>query len=359
MTNSVILDNWTLQDIGLLTQSGMIDEESTFLVANRRTNSFEYTSRRYYTVQIECLLKLLNDIVLRDSILIDSRSSGAWRGLDAIEELCSKNIIRFIDPPNPQLLARLCRTAVKTLCTPSDMACVTSDNDVRCQSYVSAVDNIFSQIVLGLAGYLGKSTILEVPYSAHPTRNLLLDTGIFAEGQRDITKELVEWTKAEGTSALGSHSPGNGPVVAQLIVPPIAAEVIENTDTMSRMVRSAMDARRKYGDLRKWISEYQYAIDQEDFRDILKRRKLIRSVSENIQRQIGPSPNGKTKLSFGFASFRISNSLSMPHLNQKWGIRKTFNNLVLAKRGRTVLRKLVRLCGEENPVIVQEASKYL
>ncbi len=359
MKNSVLFDNWTLQDIGILIRSGIIDRESKFLLASRSDDSFEYFSRKYYTVQIECLFKLLNDIVLRDSILIDSRFSEAWKGLDSIEELHGQNIIRYFDPLDSHLLADLTNQAVDKLCITKGMKRIQSVNEEQWRTSNSVADNMFSQIVWGLAGYLGRSSILGAAYSAHPTRNFLLDGAIFEAKQRDVTTELVEWAKNEGSSVFDSHSPDTEPTVAQLVVSPIAAEVIENTSSVSGLVHSALAARKKYQDLRKWIIEYQQAIDHEDFRETLQRKKQIQSVSRNIERLIDPSPNGQTTLSFGFSFLGLSNPVSLPNLKQKFGIRKTFNNLILSKRGKSIITKVLRLFGVDNPAVSAEVSKYL
>ena len=69
MSQSVISDNWSLQNISELLVNGMDEVEGHYIVIDRENDSYEYKNISSAVIKIEALFDFITDIIHHDSCL--------------------------------------------------------------------------------------------------------------------------------------------------------------------------------------------------------------------------------------------------------------------------------------------------
>jgi hypothetical protein len=102
--------------------------------------------------------------------------------------------------------------------------------------------------------------------------------------------------------------------------------------------------------LRKWFGEFQAALDAESVSELLSKKNLLESVARNIDSQISLTPMGDSTVQFGLSGLKVTTKAGSPlnALRNRFGVRSQLNRLALAPPGKSSLKKLLRLLGEQH-----------
>ncbi|MGD2117921.1 MAG: hypothetical protein PVG66_06165 [Chromatiales bacterium] len=181
MSQSVISDNWSLQNISELLLDGMDDTESHYIEADRRNDSYEYKSIPSAVIQTEALFDFITDIILRDQIIVEEEFTNAWnhhgnpldRAVDAGVIRSYPFLLDFekLTEPTNEFVNRLCAT--------TELKKDHEENRVGWAKNRQTPNRYLSQILWGGAGMLARGFVYEKGYTPHPVRKrLFIDAGI-------------------------------------------------------------------------------------------------------------------------------------------------------------------------------------
>ena len=93
MSQSVISDNWSLQDIARLFTSGLDESDTSYLIIERINDRYGYEPVSHAGVSSESLFDFLTDIILRDQIIVDEQFINTWKDLRSPLDLALKEKI--------------------------------------------------------------------------------------------------------------------------------------------------------------------------------------------------------------------------------------------------------------------------
>jgi hypothetical protein len=111
-----------------------------------------------------------------------------------------------------------------------------------------------------------------------------------------------------------------------------------------------LQLRADFAPLRRWLAEFQQALDSDDNRSVSEREKLLHSVARHIDASCSASPSGDTTIQISLGFLKVTAQVGSPvnSLLNRIGVRAMLNRLVLAPTGNAVLPKLRKLFGEEH-----------
>ncbi|KRT56339.1 hypothetical protein Ga0074115_1411 [endosymbiont of Ridgeia piscesae] len=93
MSQSVISDNWSLQNISELLLNGMEDGEGQYIKIDRENDSYEYKKISEAVIQTEALFDFITDIILRDQIIVDEKFTQAWKQYSSLDKAVNAGVI--------------------------------------------------------------------------------------------------------------------------------------------------------------------------------------------------------------------------------------------------------------------------
>lgn len=368
---SVLIDNWTLQDVGETLNNGLEYTHTQRINVDSSQNSYHYEAYPRYRVQLECLINLLNDIIFREEMIVEPQMINAWNEFPQMRLLEAQKIIKpsatLESSAGVQELKKYC---IQQVCINKGLQKTQEENEQEWRNFRRNIDPLFSQIVWGTAGYLARSYIFEKPYSPYSLRKHFLNQTIFAPRIIDAVAQVNRWFIEEGQTAFQEITPNSKSNVAKFTLPPAVVEVIEESKTRNDLIIAAFQARDEYRKLRHWIEEYQTALMQEDTQKIIKSKKIMQSVSDYAKGKFGNKSIGETKLSFRYSLFGlidISKQEAVPDFRNKFGVRAAMSGLILTKRARSPLKKLIEMLGVEkgkseiilNEIMIAEQGSFL
>lgn len=352
MATKALIDNWTLQNAGELLHWQCRGEASHELDVIASTKEPRYQEVSQDVVSLACLCQLLQHLVLSDELIVDAAFISSWTDLPSMATLHSKKLVvsrEYRDsealwvPRREMLAGQLSR------CAPG-IQIGHEENKKQFDQHGRPADAMLSQVLWGTAGMLARAEISRLPYTPHPLRERLLVHSRFLGGPTNAREMLT--TFIDGEQIKLYERTGADGVFGTLRLPPIVVEVITEVATLGQLVSTAIALRNRYAELRGWLGELQHALDGEEVREILARRKTLQSVSANIDRlvglndskgvasvQLGIDCQPKVTANLGYAATALRNS---------FGVRSQICRLILASPGRAAFRKMLRLLGEEH-----------
>lgn len=361
MSTKVAIDNWSLQDIASLFWEGPDLDNTNIIKVSDNSYSWDEIPRLY--MQVQLLLNLLSDIVLRDELIVDEKFSATWEKSPALDKLHSKNIIQQIEYPKYDSdIILLKENLLKQLCITDDMMQTQKENEQSWEEFHEVPHRYFSQIVWGSAGIISSTAKLGIPYSPYPLRASLLEQTIYSQNRQDVVQDVVHWLTNEHSKIYENITPKVTNTYVKLSLSPFAVKIIEDTDSIDNLIINAIQYREYYSKIRKWISEYQEALDQEDVKTIQKKKQLFTDISNEIKKYNGDLNDGKTGISMNlsvFSGLNFSKTINAGRIKNKFGIRSSFTKLILNKNGRQSIEKLLTLLECNGIDKVNGISEYL
>lgn len=95
MSNSTLADNWSLQDIASFFNNGMSEEPVITVNVKKEEDSFDYGEIPGSIIQMETLFEFMNDLILRDQVIVDEKFIESWSGKSTwLDSMYKENIVR-------------------------------------------------------------------------------------------------------------------------------------------------------------------------------------------------------------------------------------------------------------------------
>jgi hypothetical protein len=347
MPTSALIDNWLLQDVSELLLDGPSTDSTSVIVVARDADSHTEKEVPRGAVEIEALVNLLVDVVVRDELVVDRSYANAWNTRPSqLDVLTAHRVIdiREIDHRTPRALHAKKR-ALQEMCATTTMRAVQARNEAAFRRSGASEYEHFGAVLWGAAGNLGRSAESGLPYSPHPLRSHLLRQTAFREPS--AADEFVSWLQHERAAVFARAVVGGEFRQSALVLPPFVVEIIDACSTPTDLIPVALQVRERYAELRDWIRSFQEAIDDENARNLLRHRRTMESVAQYIGKRATDPKLGATGLTMSVGLFGFQAPLPGPgDLIQHFGIRGTLNRLVLTRAGAAATEKLVGLLGE-------------
>ena len=349
MSNALMIDNWTLQDVEALLHNGIDAKEASeiSISEDRKTHHFEPVPLG--TIQIDALITLLTNIVCFDHLKVDIDFVETWRRdggfLAPLENLGVvypdnyKSLGQSLDDIREQILTELCVTE----------SLHTDLQKIRLEWELTRKTSLphLSALVWGGAGILARSSLTSTPYFGHPARRRLISQSRMFYNQANSAQQLEKFIETERTKMFRYRNERFGGATASVVLPPIPIHIIEESNSIHDLIPVAVQMRDKYVGLRQWLADYQRAIEEEDERKQLRFEQTLTAVGKSIQVKYGAEKAGSLGISLSAAFFKadVSRRLLDGTLN-RFGVRSTLARLIMAPRGQQALIKLIGILGE-------------
>jgi hypothetical protein len=349
MPTSLMIDNWTLQDVESVLSNGVgIDTVGELLISEDRQRH-SYKGVPEGVLQIDALLTLLTNLVCFDQLTVDSRFVHTWQQGEAqLLPLANLGVVAPQDYATFGDDLNLLREAIVTeLCVTPTLRDEIAAIQAAWRSDKSQVNPHLSALLWGGAEMLARSHLSRTPYFGHPfRRQLLRETRLYLR-QPSAVEAVTTFIQDERTRMFRFRGQALSGSVAHVSMPPIAIRAIEEADNIEQLIPAALNLRDQLVELRLWISEYQVALDEEDERRQLKYEKVLRDISRALQTKYGAKEAGGTGMSISTAFFALDLPKSLlDRVRNSFGVRSTLCDLVLAPRGEKALGKLLAMFGE-------------
>jgi hypothetical protein len=364
MVAKALIDNWTLQNAGELLHWQCRGETAHELDVAASAKEPIYQDVSQDVVALACLCQLLQHLVLTDELLVDAAFISSWTDLPSMATLYSKKLVvgreygssEALWVPRREMLAtRLSR------CAPGIQS-GHEENKKEFDLHRRSADAMLSQVLWGTAGMLARAEISRLPYTPHPLRERLLVHSQFLSGPSNAREMFTKFVDGEQLKLY--ERTGTDGIFGTLRLPAIVVEVIAESATLGQLISIAISLRSRYAELRGWLGELQHALDGEDVREVLARRKTLQSVSDNVDRLVGQGdPKGVASVQLGVdfqPKVTVNLRSAATAARNSIGVQSQISRLILAPPGRSALRRLLRLLGEDNTErgIVIERSFY-
>lgn len=366
MPTSLMIDNWTLQDVESVLTNGLSTDTAgeISISEDRQTHSFKRLPAGVF--QIDALLTLLTNVICFDQLTVDSQFLYTWQQDDAqLLPLANLGVVAPQDYGNfGDDLSLLRETLVTELCVTPSLKSEIEIIQTAWRNERAQVDPHLSALVWGGAGMLARSHLSKTPYFGHPfRRRLLQETRLFPK-QPSAVETVTTFLQEERTRMFRFRGRAFSGSVAHISIPPLAVRAIEDSDNLEQLLPSALNLRDKHVELRRWLAEYQAALDVEDEGQQLKYERVLRDISRSLQAQYGAKDAGGTGVSISTSFFKLDLPKSLvDRVSNSFGVRSTLCNLLLAPRGLKATEKLLAMLDEGKTLLGRDVllglqSKY-
>lgn len=349
---SLLTDNWTLQTVAFLLKKGFSPKDTRYLEPESESGKHSRTVSAA-GVQVQALLSLLVDIILRERIVVEKDWAHTWERLDGFEGLCKAGIVDQVDfrgtfPSLPEITKRM----IPRVCTTEWMRRTQLRNEQEWQLNGRPARPFESLAMWGTAGQLARAHLLNLTYSSHPIRRHILARGRFK--RPDANFVLTEWIRTERLRLFEKAFPSGELRGLNLSLSPIAIEVIEACAHREELIPTAIQFRERYAQLRQWIGGFQNAIADAEPRALGHYRAELESAAAMVRPVEGASRFGSTAMSLRIDSANAAQPDMRPQV-----VSTLMSDLLQSKAGETSLRKLLRLFEEEHSAVGLRALEHL
>jgi hypothetical protein len=286
METKIIIDNWMLQDVNQALERGLSGDSSGEILIDILNDSHDFNSMPHAVFQIDALLSLLTNIVLRDHLIVDDKFTYVWEnGHESLQTLRSAAIINTFDfLSSEELIAGPRKIIVDELCVTQSIRAVQRKNERFWEEKRKSADEHMSQLVWGTAGYLARSHVYETPYLGCPFRQALIRQTKFVGVTGDAVRNVEYIINTKRAKLFQKLSMDRSATYGTFNLPPVAIEIIGDSSEPGQLITVAMQLREKYGKPRFWLGEYQQALDSENPQ---KFKKHVRLYVVNESGQLG------------------------------------------------------------------------
>lgn len=346
MSQSVIADNWSLQDLSLLLREGLPTDDAETLVLS--ADGHGTTSLPSAIIALEGLFDLLTNIVLRDQILVDKAFTYTWDE-ESYSDLLQGQIVKpvsFLD--HEDLFSETRAVIVERFLLTNSLREAHKRNVERYARTGQSHDPWLGQVIWGGAGMLARASTFNMPYSPHPVRRRffeLVGMALPASSATANLTSLIDETRATVRNAMRGHDRLHS---LQLSMDPIPVMVIAESVSLSDLIPTALQLRSSFAGLRDWLGAYQIELGKDDFRAVKAQQQLLKSVNQYVTAEVGTSWADRATLSAGLNAVDLTVAMKpLNFIRNKFGVRSTINRLIFQPNGRAQLAKLLKLFGHE------------
>ncbi len=360
--DAAFLDNWTLQDVSHALARGLSPTKIKTIRLDGTAETHAWDTAPEAAIQVQCILDLMLDLVLRESVTIDTLYAHTWRGegtvLNGIQE--AGHILTAAVAPQDERIRGKKRLLVEDFCATDSLRTIQRENEVSYAQTGESVHGHESGLLWGTAGNVARASALGLVYSAHPYRRRLMEQTTFPVARADMVRGTVEWVQRSRTRLMQQLAPGADRRMVVTELPPIVTELILGSESPADLLLHAVQARDEHRRLREWLGAYQTAMDERDPRALAKHQNTLDAVARDLARLTGNAPAGSTAISMNVGFFGLS--LPLPELIDRagswFGVRADFNRLLTSKRNDDALDKLLGMFGERETGLGRDVRRY-
>ena len=354
MSQSVISDNWSLQNISELLVDGMDEEEGHYIAIDRENDSYEYKNISSAVIKTEALFDFIADIILRDQIIVEEKFIQVWNQSGSpLDNALKASVIK----PYPFLvdyekLTEPRNEFIKRLCVTSALKKDHEDNCIGWAKNQQAPHDYLSQTLWGGAGMLARGFVYEKGYTPHPVRKrLFIDAGI-AMPSEDAVIQLNN-VIIEKRAKISSVSMNQGELHSLTInMHPLPIKVIQESNSVKDLIPVALQLREEYQELRNWLGCYQQALSDGSYKDILKFKKILHSISQYVDSKMGVIDSNSPTFTSGIGVLKIAlKGQPINAIQNQFGARLVINNLIVGRSGNADLKKFLNFFGQRNTTV--------
>lgn len=257
---SLFIDNFALQDASHTLIKGVAGGMRSELGASDAPSGYEILKVPSAGVQIETLLQVLNTIVLQDELLVDAKFVETWdQAGSPLQILRSERIIAA----KPLLEAKEDWTPFRD--SIQEELCFSPQLSIDFASFRKNFrgesDPIFSILLWGTAGMIARSQYLNRPYLGHPSRGRVIRLCKLGSTRTSAEDVFNRFVATERVNLFNRITAGQTTRAISISLPPVALEVIAESNDAKSLIRTALQHREKYRSLREWIGEFQHALE--------------------------------------------------------------------------------------------------
>jgi hypothetical protein len=349
VSGKLLVDNWTLQNAGELLHGQRRGEMAQELAITESAEVVRYHEVPRDVVALACLCQVLEDVIFANHIVVDAAFTDRWSDLPALARLTEANLVEaraFHEFQDRWVAEREAIVADLAAGTPA----IRQQHEQNLREYAAhgrSPDPMLAQVLAGTAGMLARAQMCGLPYIPHPLRERLLLKTQFPSPIGGARRALVRFIDSQQVKLYRSIDDEG--IFGSLRLPPVVVQVIEEASTLSEVIPVALELRQSYAELRDWLAEFQRALDFEDVREVLARKKILLSVSDYLD-------HFSSRQSAGVTSVQISTDLQpkatldarglVNRAINRFGVRAQINRLVLIGPGRRAFHKFLHLLGE-------------
>ena len=361
MSQSVISDNWSLQNIGELLTDGIDESKSHYIAIDKENDSYSYEDSLSAIINTEALFDLLTDIILRDQILVEEKFIHAWNHEgNPFQEAVSQGVIRpypflvdykRLQGPRDEFIDRLSLT--------SDLKKDHEENRVGFLQNRYAPHGYLSQTLWGGAGMLARGFVYEKGYTPHPVRKrFFTDAGIMVSNGDSVLR-LNRLVSEKRASIASLHNAGSELYALNVNMLPLPIRVIQESNTASDMIKVALQLRSEYQELRDWLNCYQQALSDGSYKDMNKFSKILQSISLYVDSTIGSVDSNAPTFTAGIGVLKVAiKGQPLNTLVNQFGIRSMVNKLILSRSGTSDLKKYLGFFDHKNTVVGMKVVEH-
>jgi len=354
MSQSVISDNWSLQNISELLTEGMDDAEGHYIEVDRENDSYGYKSIPSAVIQTEALFDFITDIILRDQIIVEEKFTHVWNQHGSpLASAVNAGVIRsypflvdfekLIEPRN-EFLDRLCVT--------SALKKDHEENSVGWDKNRHTPHGYLSQTLWGGAGMLARGFVYEKGYTPHPVRKrLFIDAGVAMASEDAVVQlnNIISEKRAKILSVSLKQDELHSLTVNML---PLPIKVIQESNSINDLITVALQLREEYQELRNWLGCYQQALSDGSYKDISKFQKILQSISQYVDSKMGVIDSNAPTFTAGIGVLKIAiKGQPINFIKNQFGVRSMINNLIVSKSGNADLKKFLNIFEQRNTTI--------
>lgn len=361
MSQSVIVDNWSLQNISELLIDGIDPGVAHFITPNTETDSHEYEETPSAAIQIEALFDLITDVILRDQLLVDEKFAGAWLDKDGpLNRLAEQSVVRaFPFLREPRQLAGPRDEFVDRLCSTNSLKQEHQENVKGWADARKTPNPYLSQAVWGGAGMLARAFVYEKGYTPHPVRKRLFQKAGIALPDSDAVLRACSTINQKRASIRALQGSNHELYSLHVNMDPLPIKVIRESSCPADIPVVALQIRDEYAELRDWLGLYQQSISSGDYKDIQKHQRILSSISQYVDSVVGKTSSDVATFTAGIDILKIAIKGSpIDTLRNQFGVRAMINKLILGASGSAELKKLLKFFGHHNTGIGMKVLEH-
>jgi len=363
METKLLIDNWMLQDVKQALENGLSEDISGEISIDTLNDTHDFNSVPHAVFQIDALLSLLTNIVLRDHLIVDDKFTYVWEsGHGSLQTLKSTAIIKPYDfLSSEEKISGPRKIIVEDLCVTKSIRAVQSKNERFWEERRQSADEHMSALVWGSAGYLARSHVYETPYLGCPFRQALIRQTKFVGVTGDAVSNVEYILNTKRAKLFQKLSINRSVKYGTFNLPPVAIEIIGDSNNSGQLITIAIQLREKYKKLRYWLGEYQQVLDSENTLKIKQYVNILESIARDIDSHYPNKSDDSVKLSLGTSWLNLSTPVSnlVEKAQNKFGVRAMLSNIVYAERGEKSLKKLLNMFGEKNTMLSTAVYQHL
>jgi len=361
MSQSVISDNWSLQNISELLVEGINSDSSHFITPDPKKGTHEYKEVSSAAIAIEALFDLITDVILRDQILVDEKFSGAWlQESGPLNKLAKQSVVRaFPFLNNPTVLNGPRDEFVDRLCSTQSLKHEHQENVLGWQKSKTTPYPYISQTIWGGAGMLARAFVYEKGYTPHPVRKRLFKKTGIALSDSDAVLRICNTIDEKRASIRALQSSNHELYSLQLNMDPLPIKVIRESACPADIPVVALQIRDEYQELRGWLGQYQQSINSGDYKEIQKHQKILNSISQYVDSTMGTTGTDSTTFTAGIDILKMAIKGSpVDALQNQFGVRAMINRLILGTSGNAEFKKFLKFFDHHNTNIGMKVIEY-